>query len=56
MTYTTLISAQDLVANLNNPNWAIVDCRFSLADTEQGRRVYQNKHIAGAVAVFILVR
>lgn len=47
--FSTLISTQELADNLNNPNWVIVDCRFSLADTEQGRREYQQSHIAGAV-------
>lgn len=49
MAYTALISAADLAANLGNPNWAIVDCRFSLADTEHGRRRYQASHIPGAI-------
>ncbi len=49
MTYTTLISAQELATNLTNPNWVVVDCRFSLDDTEQRRRDYQESHIAGAV-------
>ena len=49
MAYTTLISAADLAANLDDPHWAILDCRFSLADTEQGRRSYQASHIPGAV-------
>jgi thiosulfate/3-mercaptopyruvate sulfurtransferase len=47
--YTTLISPQELAANLNNSNWAVVDCRFALTDTEQGRREYQQSHIIGAV-------
>lgn len=49
MTFSTLISAQELADNLDNPNWVVVDCRFALADTEQGRREYQAGHIAGAV-------
>ncbi len=49
MTFTTLISTQELVNNLDDPNWVIVDCRFGLSDTEQGRRDYQVSHIAGAV-------
>ena len=49
MIYTTLISPQELAANLNNPNWAVVDCRFALTDTGQGRREYRQSHIAGAV-------
>ena len=47
--HTTLVSSQELAAHLTNPNWVVVDCRFSLADTEQGRSEYQQSHIAGAV-------
>ncbi|MCB9138916.1 MAG: sulfurtransferase [Caldilineaceae bacterium] len=49
MTYTTLISTADLAACYSNPNWAVIDCRFSLADPTQGRRDYLNAHIPGAV-------
>ncbi|MGZ5052834.1 MAG: sulfurtransferase [Methylobacter sp.] len=48
MTYTTLISAQTLNQNLNNPNWIVVDCRFSLADTEAGAKAYRHGHIPNA--------
>ena len=47
--YTTLISTQELANDLNNPDWVVIDCRFSLADTEQGRREYGQNHIAGAI-------
>lgn len=47
--YTTLISAADLAEKLFEPGWVVVDCRFSLADTEQGRRDYRENHIVGAV-------
>ena len=46
--YTTLISAPALQAYLHNPNWLIFDCRFNLADTDYGRRVYQAGHIPHA--------
>lgn len=49
MRYTTLISAAELTRHLEDPDWAIVDCRFSLADTEQGRRDYVAGHIPSAV-------
>jgi thiosulfate/3-mercaptopyruvate sulfurtransferase len=48
MTYTTLISAATLHQHLNNPDWIIVDCRFSLADTEAGAKAYRHGHIANA--------
>ncbi|MCB0192320.1 MAG: sulfurtransferase [Anaerolineae bacterium] len=49
MPYTTLISAAELAENLSKPNWVVVDCRFMLNNTEQGRRDYQESHITGAV-------
>lgn len=49
MTYTTLISTTDLASHLADPDWAIFDCRFSLADAERGRRDYVQSHIPGAI-------
>jgi thiosulfate/3-mercaptopyruvate sulfurtransferase len=49
MTYTTLISTEDLAAHLGKPAWRIMDCRFALNDPGQGRRDYQQSHIVGAV-------
>ena len=49
MTYTTLISTAELVPHLADPAWAIIDCRFALADPERGRRDYTLAHITGAV-------
>jgi len=37
MPFTTLISAAELAPHLDDPDWAVVDCRFSFADAEQGR-------------------
>ncbi len=48
MTYTTLVSAATLQQNLDNPNWVIVDCRFSLADAEAGAYAYRHGHIPNA--------
>ncbi len=49
MPYTTIISTEELAENLDNPQWAVIDCRFSLQNTEQGRRDYAEAHIPGAV-------
>lgn len=49
MSYTTLISASELFGHITDQDWAIVDCRFSLDDTERGRRDYLQAHISGAV-------
>lgn len=48
MRHTTLIDTATLHAHLDDPNWIIVDCRFSLADTEAGRRAYGESHLPGA--------
>lgn len=48
MTFTTLISSQALYTRLNAPNWTVIDCRFSLADTEAGFKAYRHGHIPTA--------
>lgn len=48
MDYTTLISPAELARHLNDPAWVVVDCRFTLTDTEAGRRAYLQGHIPGA--------
>lgn len=49
--YRTLISTAELEKICGNANLptVIVDCRFSLADTNEGRHAYQQSHIPGAV-------
>lgn len=49
MPYTTLISASDLLDNLDSPKWAVIDCRFTLSEPEKGRSEYEEAHIPGAV-------
>jgi thiosulfate/3-mercaptopyruvate sulfurtransferase len=49
MSYTTIISAQDLFSHLDDPDWAILDCRFDLQDIDVGERQYIQAHIPGAV-------
>jgi thiosulfate/3-mercaptopyruvate sulfurtransferase len=49
MAYTTLISARELADNIGNPEWVVVDCRFSLGESEMGRQEYLKAHIPGAV-------
>jgi thiosulfate/3-mercaptopyruvate sulfurtransferase len=53
MVYTTIISPSDLAPHLDDPAWAVVDCRFSLADKERGRRDYLQGHIPGAVSAHL---
>ncbi len=49
MSYSTLISIQELAGNLRRSDWVVVDCRFSLDDPSRGRRDYAAGHIPGAV-------
>jgi thiosulfate/3-mercaptopyruvate sulfurtransferase len=49
MTFTTIISVAELARHLDDPDWAIVDCRFRLAAPEQGQKDYLQSHIPGAV-------
>jgi thiosulfate/3-mercaptopyruvate sulfurtransferase len=48
MIYTTLISTEELAQNLNNPNFAILDVRFSLDDELWGAQAFKENHIPGA--------
>jgi len=48
MAFTTLVSTKDLAANLGNPDWVIVDCRFTLSDPSAGKKKYHKDHIPGA--------
>lgn len=48
MTYSTLISSSDLSQHLTDANWVIIDCRFSLTDTEAGAKAYRTGHIPNA--------
>lgn len=47
--WTTLVQAEALADALGRSDLAIVDCRFSLADTTAGERAYRESHIPGAV-------
>ncbi len=49
MTFKTLVSTADLAAHLADPGWAIVDCRFDLANTGWGEERYREAHVPGAV-------
>ncbi|MBW8010851.1 MAG: sulfurtransferase [Chloroflexi bacterium] len=49
MIFKTLIPVDLLADQFNNPDWAIIDCRFSLTDTSLGRKQYEHAHIPGAV-------
>jgi thiosulfate/3-mercaptopyruvate sulfurtransferase len=46
--YSALISSRELLPQLSNPAWVVIDCRFDLADTAAGERAFQAGHIPGA--------
>lgn len=48
MSYSTLISTDELAAHLDDPQWVIIDCRFVLSKPEAGRALYRQSHIPGA--------
>ena len=49
MSSTTLVTTTELADHLEDPNWVVVDSRFSLMDTALGRHQYEESHIPGAV-------
>jgi thiosulfate/3-mercaptopyruvate sulfurtransferase len=46
--YKTLVDCHTLALHLHDPEWVVMDCRFSLSDPEAGLRAYQASHIPGA--------
>jgi len=48
MPYTTLISAADLAARINDPDWVILDCRHDLTNPAFGRDAYAEGHLPHA--------
>ncbi|MDZ4700869.1 MAG: sulfurtransferase [Rhodothermales bacterium] len=49
----SLISPETLLADPAYADHVVVDCRFSLDDTERGRRAYAAGHLPGAVYVHL---
>ena len=45
----TLVDVAELAGCLADPDWAVVDCRHRLTDSEFGERAYRQSHIPGAV-------
>jgi thiosulfate/3-mercaptopyruvate sulfurtransferase len=48
LAFNTIIGASDLANHIGDSQWAIVDCRFQLADVQWGEREYGVAHIPGA--------
>lgn len=53
MDYKTILSVETLQENLDNPNWAILDCRFYLQEPERGYQEYLESHIPGAIYIHL---
>lgn len=47
--HRTIVSAEQLNEQRDNPSWVIVDCRFQLSNPSAGRRAYESGHIPGAL-------
>ncbi|MGR9086215.1 MAG: sulfurtransferase [Gammaproteobacteria bacterium] len=48
MNYTTLVSADSLYQHLDDTDWIVLDCRFTLADADAGIQSYRKGHIPTA--------
>ena len=46
--FTTVISTEQLNQHLLDPQWVVIDCRFTLTETEAGRSAYAKSHLPGA--------
>lgn len=49
MAFTTLLAPADLRPFLDDPDWAVIDCRFALDDPARGRLAYLDAHLPGAL-------
>jgi thiosulfate/3-mercaptopyruvate sulfurtransferase len=47
--FSNLIQSSELAPHLGDPLWAIVDCRFYLAEPSLGEAEYEKEHLPGAV-------
>ena len=48
MSYSTLISVQDLGPRIDEPDWKVFDVRHDLFDHAAGLRAYEAGHLPGA--------
>ena len=46
--YTTYIPAEEVASQLENPDWVLLDCRFSLDAPDLKEQDYQQSHLPGA--------
>ena len=47
--YAALVTAEELLPHLDDPNWLVIDCRFSLQEPGKGREDYLEEHIPGSI-------
>jgi thiosulfate/3-mercaptopyruvate sulfurtransferase len=48
MTFRPLVDVETLARHVGQPDWIVVDCRFTLTDPAAGRLAYDRGHIPGA--------
>jgi thiosulfate/3-mercaptopyruvate sulfurtransferase len=48
MDFKTLVSTEELNKHLDDPDWVIFDCRFTLTNPDAGKAAYDQNHIPGA--------
>ena len=46
MAFTTLITVDELAANLDNPKFVIFDCRHELTNPDYGDTEYAKSHLS----------
>ncbi len=49
MDYRLLISTDELANHVDEPDWMVVDCRFTLSKPDEKEALYQRAHIPGAI-------
>jgi len=48
MSFSTLVSGEQLASHLDDPSWRVFDCRHQLSDVDFGARAYAEGHLPGA--------
>ncbi len=46
--FRTLIQTEELAARLGDPDWVVVDCRYTLSDPEAGTGAFRRSRLPGA--------
>jgi thiosulfate/3-mercaptopyruvate sulfurtransferase len=53
MNWNTIVSAEELLKHLHDPDWIIVDARFALGDAQAGEQAWQIAHLPNASYVHL---